>query len=248
MAANGFFARWGLRIGRATVSMGYGAAQGGGNGGILSVKVYWAADDPSATSFQLDKSTDGGESYVALSTLGYNTRGPNYEAKTKRFFYDDTVGNPGDIYKLTVTGTYGTSEPLLIVAPPYEPAKCLVIGYIRDVFGGVDRQVTIIVEGTGSKGQRWAPGSGGVVSRNPEGIGLKMAQQRIFPDAAGMWQVELIRGTYARIQIPDLQFSFMFEVPSKAGPVNIRDIPELRGQALELFRGLDGEPLELPES
>ena len=215
----------------------------------MSNKVYWNYD-PSAsiTSFTVKRSADMGLTFVLLSTIVFDTNGANFDKQSKRFFYFDGTGAAGNIYAIGSTGTLGTSPDSYVIAPPADPSLCTVIGYARDAFGYADPELSIHVQAFGTPGERWVQNPAGIVSQHGQALGVIGRKVIINPDANGIWQIGLIRKIYARVEIPALDFSWAFEVPDKPGPINIRDIPQLRGQALSLFSDTAGNRLVMPES
>jgi hypothetical protein len=203
---------------------------------------------PAVTSWVITKSTDGGSTFSALATVAFSVTGANFNPQTQQFFYADAAGNPGDIYEVVAVGSAGTSLPVMLIAPPAAPQLCKVIGYLKDPFGGVDQNTVINVNSMGTKGERWVPSTAGLLSQAPMGLAVTPSHRRVYPDANGMWQVSLVYGAYCRVEIPSIDFSWTFEVPAKAGPINIRDLPQLRGEALGLFQQEDGERMGWPNS
>jgi hypothetical protein len=214
----------------------------------MSNRLSWGWDTTqTVTGFTLTKSTNKGISFSALVTIPFDTVGANYDAREKKFFYVDNTGVPGDVYKVVAHGTFGVSTPAIIVAPPAAALTCTIIGYVLDLFGSVDERMRVIVDAYGSRGERWMQNPVGVVAQHPEAVAARVTSRVFTLDSAGMWQADLVRGSYARVQIPELQFTHVFEVPQEAGPVNIRDIPQLRGPELALFGESNGDKLYLPE-
>lgn len=217
----------------------------------MSVKITWQAD-PSVTitSFTVIVSTDKGATFTTLATVTFNTASgaPNYDQRLKQFFFVDSSGNPGNIYQVAAIGTNGTSIPEFVIAPPSSYPMCDIFGYVIDAFGDVDTSIPIEVSSFGSRGEKWARNVGGIISQNPMGLGIAAVMRTIFPDNNGIWQISLIQGAFARVSIPILDFTWTFEVPANAGPINIRDLPQLRGQALGVFPEMGGESTRFPES
>lgn len=216
----------------------------------VETRVYWehSALAP-ITSFVLEKSVNKGASYTTLATIVFSTTGANYDSKSRRFFYTDSAGQAGAIYRITSVGTLGTSEPAFAITPPAAMLKCLIIGYVRDSYGNVDTNMRVLVSSYGTRGEAWAYNATGVVANEALAVGVPVDQSIIVqPNAEGIWRVELLRKTLARIQIPDLNFEWAFEVPDAQGPINIRDIPQLRGADFSgLWPGQDGvrKPISL---
>lgn len=217
----------------------------------MSNTIVWQFDlTVVITSFTLKKSTDQGQSFAALTSVAFNTaRGAaNWDDANKRFTYTDGTGNPGDVYQVIAIGANGTSMPALIVAPPTPPATCLVIGYVLDAFGAVDAQIPIVVTTVGTRGEQWGQNTAGIVAQNPMSVGMVGSNRTIYPDRNGMWKIALVQKTYARIVCAAIGLDWSFEVPVKAGPVNVRDIPQLRGQALSVFGDMNGSRNSFPNS
>lgn len=217
----------------------------------MAVKISWSPDlTVPITEFVLTKSVDKGQTFLALVTIPYDTAPASlfYDRKTKRFYYNDLVGNPGDIYQILANGFLGTSKTVIVVAPPTDPDVCTIIGYLSDAFGTIDPGLPIHVYAYGSRAERWAKNPAGLVAQNPQALGIADNTRTVYPNAAGIWQVELVQGTYARVHIPAIEFSWAFEVPKKLGPVNVRDIPQLRGSALGAFPEMQGDSPVRPES
>lgn len=215
----------------------------------MANKISWITDKSVAVaSFDIQRSVNKGISFTALVNILADPNGANYDKQTKKYFYLDAGGNPGDIYTVTATGDAGTSKPAYAITAPDPPDLCVIIGYVRDAFGFVEQETSVHVTAFGSPGERWIKNPNGLVAQHPNALGLVNRSAVIKPDAGGIWQVELVRRAYAKVEIPSLDFILAFEVPDKAGPVNIRDIPQLRGQALALFSEMTGAPGSLPES
>lgn len=194
----------------------------------MTVKVSWMADtDDSVTSYEVFRSQDKGLTYSSIAVVPFDTQGTDYDKTTKRFFVNDSTGQAGDVYMITATGLYGTSEPTIVIAPPAVPAKCLVVGYVRDAHGRVDRNWTVRVSTAAQRGENWLAG-GGVVGQHPLSVGVVASDTTVHPDENGFWSVELLQDAIARISIPVLDLDWAFRVPKKNGPVNIRDIPQVR--------------------
>ncbi len=194
----------------------------------MSNRIAWGFDPTAGiTSFVLTKSTDGGLEYDALATIPFNVSGANFDRATRTFFYIDAAGNPGDTYKIVAVGPLGSSEPSYIVAPPGTPAKCLVVGYALNGFGEADTKLAVHIETYGARGN-WGYSPSGVVGQNPMALGVLQSSKIAYSDENGMWQVDLLQRTYARITIAKLSLDWAFEVPDREGPVNIRDIPLIR--------------------
>jgi len=197
----------------------------------MGITLNWGFDPSTAiTQFVLTKSTDKGKSYSALTTIAFDVTGAAFDAKKGLFFYTDAAGAPGHIYKLVAQGAAGDSSPSYIVAPADEPTTCLVIGYIRDGFGAVNENVKVNVSSYGNAQESWADNPNGLIAQNPRSLGIVAGERTVYPDSNGMWQVELIKNTRARIIIEEMNFDWTFKVPNDSGPVNITDIPQLRGQ------------------
>lgn len=210
----------------------------------MSNTIVWNYDPAvTITSFALEKSVDKGLTFAALATVVFNLTGANYDQVNKRFFYLDGAGNPGDVYRVTSTGAFGVSGPTIAVAPPAQPALCTVIGYVLDGLGRPRTDVRVEVHAYGVGGERWTRNHAGVVAQNPAAVGIVATAETVYPDAAGVWQVSLLQKALVRIEIAELGLSWAFEVPAKVGPVNVRDLPQLRGAS---FNGIwdadDGSP------
>jgi hypothetical protein len=114
---------------------------------------------------------------------------------------------------------------VFLVAPAEPAARCTIIGYLTDLFGEVDQSIRVCVE---SYGRVWAENTEGVLAQNPEAVGHAPSQQIVFPNADGLWQVQLAQRSIARVTIAPLNYDWAFEVPAVEGPVNIRDTTLLR--------------------
>lgn len=215
----------------------------------MSNKIVWGFVTPPAIAhFSLIKSTDGGSTFNALGVVAFDVNGASYLPQTQQFFYVDAAGNPGDIYQVFAVGDDGTSPPVTVIAPPVRSALCTVIGYVKDPFGMVDQNTVINVNSMGSRGERWVASPAGLQGFAPMALAITPSLKRVYPDENGLWQVGLVYGAYTRIEIPSIEFSWTFEVPAKPGPINIRDIPQLRGEALGLFQQEDGERMRWSNS
>lgn len=207
----------------------------------MAATIYWDADDTTVTSYALSRSTNKGASYSAVATVAASTVGANYDARTKRYFYTDAGASAGDIFKLIATGSLGTSEPEFAIVPPSAPSLCRVVGYALTGFGEADVQLPVLVTLFGSRGESWNRNPTGVMAQSAEALHLVPASRTVYPDTAGIWSVDLVRGALARVQIAQTGFSWVFRVPDVAGPVNIRDIPQARGQELAPYGELLGD-------
>jgi len=212
----------------------------------VSITVSWTFD-PSVpiTEFELSKSADG-ETWASLATIAYSLSGPNYNRNKKAFEYVDVSGSPGEVYKIVSIGDNGTSEPTYLIAGGYNLEKCTVVGYLVDTVGGVDTDTPIRVSSAPVDESRWLHNDGGVFSQNSSSVGVLSHYTTVYPNAEGIWQVTLIQGTVALVEIPSLQYQHAFEVPKKS-LVNIRDIPQIRGRDLNgIFPNMQGLPANIP--
>jgi hypothetical protein len=193
----------------------------------MANRLYWKADPSvTVTSFVITRSTDLAQSFSALATVNYDLAGANYDKRTKKFFYDDSTGSNGNVYRIVAVGNNGTSTPVFLVAPAAAPSTCTIIGYIMDTFAEVNTSLQVHVESYGRP--QWKKGTSTLVAQSAEALGVPTSEQIVTPNTDGVWQVRLVQGAYAKIRIPDLQYDHAFLVPEKEGPVNIRDIPFLR--------------------
>ena len=215
----------------------------------MANKVFWIPDlTQTITSFQVDRSLDKGQTFTTVATITFDVNGVNFDKPTKRFFYSDASGVPGAVYAVTAIGPSGSSAPVYAITPADAPLTCTIIGYVRDVLGYAMPDAAIVVKAFGSTGEQWARNPNGLLAQNPNALGVVSRDIIVKPDDNGMWQVTLLRKAYAKIEIPSQEFVWAFEVPDKTGPINIRDIPQLRGQALQLFPEMLGDRVTLPES
>jgi hypothetical protein len=217
----------------------------------MSVQITWAYD-PSVTiaSFMVSVSTDGGATFSQLATISFNTAigAVNYNQKTKQFFYVDGTGVSGNIYSVAAVGANGTSNLQYVVAPVLAYPTCTIYGYVIDAAGNVDTSIDVLVTSFGTRGERWMKKPTGLAAFNPMSLGVVSSSLTVYPDATGVWQVTLLQGAYATISIDALDFSWTFETPASNGPINIRDIQQLRGAALGVFPELVGDRNRFPES
>ena len=196
----------------------------------MTVTVSWGYDTTQTiTSFTLEKSTDKGVSFSSLVSIAFNPAGANFDAANNRFFYNDAAGAVGHVYKIYAVGPLGTSEARIAISAPAETSKCTIIGYVEDAFGEVDTSIQVLVEAFGGREDRWVQSPTGVVAQNSRAVGITSGRNIVYPNSDGIWQVRLTRKTVARITINELGLDWAFEVPDKDGPVNIRDIPQIRG-------------------
>lgn len=216
----------------------------------MANRITWIPDKSlPITSFSLMKSTDKSISFTLLASVLANANdSAAYDKQTGRYYYNDMAGNPGDVYAITSVGPAGTSRVVYALAPADPPGVCTVVGYVRDAFGYVDQAITILVSAFGTPGERWVVNPNGLLAQNSQALGLVSRTATLAPDANGLWQIDLVRKAYAKVEIPALDFTWIFEVPNKSGPINVRDIPQLRGQALELFPEMQGDRSVLPNS
>lgn len=208
------------------------------------MRLVWNPDPAIAiTSFSLYRSDDKGRTYSLLATIAANYSGANYDKQNKRFFYEDAATSHGSIYKITVTGPSGTSDPAYLIAPPDSIPKCVIIGYIADAHGRPVAGEQVSVEAAGTKGSTWMRNPDGLVAENPEAQGVQIGRQTVYTDENGVWQVTVARKSIIRVNIPSLRVEKMMEVPDLEGPINFRDIIEVRGGS---FRGIFDEQTGVP--
>ena len=215
----------------------------------MSNKFYWSSDPADkATSFDLNKSVDGGATYTSLVNVPYDVNGVNYDRQQKKFFYTDVSGNAGDIYHVVSNGPLGASDPLIVVAPPTEAPTCTIVGYVRDPFGYVDTRMAVHVESAGKGSERWVAAGNGTIGQNAQSLAIVDRSIIVNPNSDGMWSVDLIQRSVMRIMIPALEFNVTFEVPARIGPINVKDLRPLSGQTLGEGAPYAGDRLYLPES
>ena len=211
----------------------------------MSVRLEWAPDPAGngVTTYNIEKSTDKGVSWAVLDDVAYNVNGGSFDKPSRRFYYVDAEGNPGDIYRLNAQGTWGTSDWVFLIAPPGTQPLCQVFGYVDTAFAIQDVQTRIVVSAFMPNGRQWARNTQGLVSHNPEGLGILEGERVVYPDANGIWKVDVAQGVYCKVYIPALNFVWVFEVPRELGPRNIRDILAVRGADFDSVWGEQtGEP------
>jgi hypothetical protein len=220
----------------------------------MSVTLSWQADNtpntPAITQFNVLLSTDLGATFTLLASVPFNTArsNSNYNQQTRQFSYLDSTGNPGNIYQIISVGSNGNSAPVFAIAPPILYSKCAIIGFLVDPFGDADPTQPVKVSSFGSRGERWTKNQPGIVAQQPFALGIIETSKTVYPDATGLWSVELLQSTYAKIEIPCLNYVSVFEVPAVSGPINVRDIPTLRGEESGLFPNQVGDRPAWPES
>ena len=194
----------------------------------LGTLLSWGFDrTETVTSFVITKSTDKGQSFSALATVTFDVGGAAFEKKTARFFYTDATLAAGDIYRLTVVGPGGTSQPEFLIVPP-TLQLCHVFGYVFDAFGAPSK-ADVNVEAYAPAGMGfWTVATTGVAAHDSTALALAPRSAVVSVDAAGLWRVALLRRCHARIVIAELGIDYAFEVPDREGPINLRDIPRLR--------------------
>jgi hypothetical protein len=207
----------------------------------MAATIYWDADDTTVTSYALSRSSDKGVTYSAVATVAASTVGANYDARSRRYFYTDASAAAGDIFKLVATGSLGTSEPEFAIVPPAAAPVCRIVGYALTGFGEADVLLPVLVTLFGSRGESWNRNPTGTMAQHAEALHLVPASRTVYPDLTGLWAVDVVRGALARVQIAQTGFSWVFRVPDVAGPVNIRDIPQARGQELAPYGELLGD-------
>jgi hypothetical protein len=74
---------------------------------VTGVRVYWFPFDDSATyQYELMRTANPMEDPESVDTILHQIPGPNWDAKTNRFFYDDINGSLSNYYNvLSVTDT-----------------------------------------------------------------------------------------------------------------------------------------------
>lgn len=211
----------------------------------MSAKITWGYDSSiNITQFRVEKSTDKGASFLSIATVPFNTSGANYDKIAKNFFYNDLVGNPGDIYRIFVDGALGTSLPVYVIVPSAFPPVCSIFGYVFTSDGSVDREVEIKIKPFHLGGGKWASNFSGITAHDPQAVGIvSSGPVSVYPDENGMWQVQLLQGIYVIVEISALEFEAAIQVPSTQGPVNICDINRLTGSD---YGGIWGDQSGIP--
>ena len=212
----------------------------------MAATLTWFPDPASngVTEYILDSSTDGTITWANVTTVVYSLTGMQYDKVNKVFTYTDSAGAPGTLYRLSAVGSFGTSGYVYIAVPPGPPPVCEILGYIQTAMAGVDSSTPIQVQTYLKKGQQFfsVPGT---IGQTRAGMGIQAWKTSVYPNASGICSDTLVQGVYALITIPALNFRWAFQVPEVPGPVNIRDIPCLKGSD---WFSVTGEETGVPEN
>jgi hypothetical protein len=197
--------------------------------------LRWDGTDETAQSYRIERSTDGGLNYTSLATILRDPTGANYDTESRTYAHTDTLGTPGDIYRIIAAGEAGDSDPVIVVSPPELPGFCLLVGYLMDPFGAVDPASSVVISYRQALGDQ-TTSFGGESGTRPDKVVRLPAERTFYPDDRGYWEAEVLRGTRLHVEIPDANISFDFTVPDEPGPINVLSARELAGKQLSLYQ------------
>lgn len=134
-------------------------------------------------------------------------------------------------YTITVADTGGLTPQTftlvgvpLSISPPASPQFCRVYGYLQSMTGQYSDKYNVQISGVGSGDRSYVAGTG-AIDAEPQGVAKD--HKVIRPSkTTGIWEIDLVRGTYVRIQIESQSIDKVFRVPD-ASMVNFRDIDTL---------------------
>lgn len=197
----------------------------------MAVTIHWYHDTAHAIeSFTIQRSIDGGRTFAALAVVVFDLNGANYDRATNRFRYRDLTGAPGYVYSVVVTGELGLSDPAFVVAPPAPAPLCTVIGYTSHVGGARQKGLPVVVEYLGDRQDQRSVEMAGTIGMNKQAVVVGGTAQT-QTDANGMWSIDLVQGARVLLTLPGV-YSHAFTVPKARGPVNVRDLPQIRGTSI----------------
>lgn len=193
-----------------------------------------STDSTLPTDYQLDKSVDGGLTWVPLVTIPYAIPGVDYNTATGRFFFTDATPVVGEIVRIqAVDSGDSTRDSVFIFAhgAPSTPGTIHIFGQIIDSVTGVPREeVEIRVMVIPQEASTFLPQEGSAAV--PSNLGRPMLGHRfparIFTDDFGNWSVDTLKDLPIKIDIPETGYSVCFRTPKDRDVLNIVDAQEYR--------------------
>ncbi len=192
----------------------------------MTFRAEWDFDLAGVSTYAIAGSTDKAATYATITSIPNNKGGANYNKKTQKFFYEWSAATPGDV--LRVIAQNASLEEMgraYFVVPAPRLSQCIVMGYVADGQGYVDREQSIIAETEQQMTAPWGPDR---LSLSNNAVLAQPSRQEMFPDANGMWQVSLARGLTVRFYSPFYGLDLVVQVPDREGPVNLFDLPVIR--------------------
>lgn len=181
----------------------------------MSQTVFWAANTDSTTSYQVWSSPDN-VTFTLLATIPVGTSGPNYDANTSRYFYQDLANPSTTWYKVRATDGAAFSDfTISTQGEPQVLPTCRIYGRVV-AFDGVPISGAAIaahVQYTAKDMSGQFVGPVGITSENVDS----------FTDNAGNFEIDLVQGGVADMEIATINFEKSFTVPPQP-TANLTDL------------------------
>ncbi len=191
-----------------------------------------STDSTVPTDYQLDKSLDGGLTWVALATVPHAIPGVDYDTATGRFNFTDGAPVVGEIVRIQAVDSGDSSRDSVFVFAHGAPATVETIhifGQIIDSVSGVPREnVEIRVMVLSQEASTFLPQEGNAAL--PSNLGRPMLGHkyltRVFTDDNGSWSVDTLKDLPLQVDIPETGYTMRFRTPIDRDLLNIVDASE----------------------
>jgi hypothetical protein len=186
---------------------------------VAELYISWETV-PSAVTYNIYKSVDGGAVYNSLAVGLTDTH------------YTDFAGDINYFYKIAGVDQYGFEGQLSDPIQGYDPASsCRVTASIIDVDGSPSETLTEICCYVYNRD----------LPRFAQDNLLTRRQISVYPDWRGIVQFPLVRGALVMIAIKNTGFQLRVQVPDQA-EIDLKDLIPLG----VVIRGKDKEYMEYP--
>lgn len=181
----------------------------------MSQTVYWAANTDSTTAYEVWSSPDN-VTFTLLVTVPVGTSGPNFDTNTQRYFYLDIVSPNTTWYKVRATDGMAFSD--FTISSQGEPQvlpTCRIYGRVAG-FDGVPLAGAAIaghIQYTAKDMSGQFVGPVGITSDNIDA----------FTDNEGNFEIDLVQGGIADLEIATINFEKSFTVPAQPA-ANLTDL------------------------
>lgn len=171
----------------------------------MSVKITWpASSDPIVASYEVQRAASVAGPWVVAGVVADDLLGPNYDAQTQAFFFNDDAGQAGNWYRLIALTAAGLrSQP----STPFQPVAApvpLAVATARFLgVNGAAQKTTVIIGAVG------AQTLGGQILADDQPL-------VVSSDENGRLEVPLPRGAKVRVAIEGTAFIREFVVPNVA--------------------------------
>lgn len=200
----------------------------------------WRPNNDTVT-YVLEKSTDNGLTWVALTTVTHDYTGPDYDSSTGLFSFDDITPVLGELVRIYGQNAEGNGHAEVIHGPLVANPTCRLYGIVaHTVTGepseGIEVRVRPLSRRTKST---LIPNAGVPAVNNPSTLGGDRVF-RTFTDEKGAWHFDLVRGIAVVCTVPSTGFQQDFYVPDDRDVLNITDTHIYR--ASTRFQGSQNNP------